>query len=144
MNSETSLTDEELLAIAKVATPGPWKAEGTVYEYMIAELRCVLPGDERGIAQFWQHANGYRDAVFSATFNPAFVTSLIERAQASEARARTAEEALKNLDEKFSNVLFNLSQPNDGLDWHAVNRVFEGFRRQVAGALSPTRTEGDQ
>ncbi|PIB91247.1 hypothetical protein [Caulobacter sp. FWC2] len=53
---------------------------------------------------------------FIATFNPAFVLSLLERAQAAEARARMAEEALKAIDA----VRVNKSVDNI---WSALDRA---------------------
>jgi len=47
-------------------TPGPWKAEGTIYEHMAVEVRCVMPGEERGVAQVWQHANAFADGLLMA------------------------------------------------------------------------------
>ncbi|PIB96499.1 hypothetical protein CSW60_18500 [Caulobacter sp. X] len=59
---------------------------------MISELRAVEPGSERGIAQFWQHANGYADARFCAHFNPTRVSELLEENERlrkeAEGRAR--------------------------------------------------------
>ena len=52
--------------MTRTLTPGPWKADGTIYEHMVSEIRCVLPGEERGIAQVWQHANGFADALLMA------------------------------------------------------------------------------
>lgn len=43
-------------------TPGPLEAHSSIYEGMCAEVRCVEPGRERGVAQVWNHPNGFYDA----------------------------------------------------------------------------------
>jgi hypothetical protein len=78
----------ELKALAEKATPGPWKADGTIYEHMVSEIRSIMPGEERGIAQVWQHPQGFADARFIAAANPATVLSLL--AALEEAREREA------------------------------------------------------
>lgn len=67
---ETIADLRELLA--KV-TPGPWKAEGSIYEHMIAEIV-----GRRGIAQVWSTPTGYDDArLIVAAINalPALLTA---------------------------------------------------------------------
>lgn len=82
----------ELKALAEKATPGPWKADGTIYEHMVSEIRSIMPGEERGIAQVWQHPQGFADARFIAAANPATVLSLL--AALEEAEGRLDEHAL--------------------------------------------------
>ena len=71
-----------LKAAAEVASPGPWKYEGSIYEHMGASIRAVP--DDRGIAQLWQHGNVVADAAFIALANPASILSLIARLERAE------------------------------------------------------------
>lgn len=80
------LTIEQMLEIARAATPGPWKADGTIYEHMVSEIRSIMPGEERGIAQVWQHPQGFADARFIAAANPATVLSLLAALEEAEGR----------------------------------------------------------
>lgn len=108
----TKHTDEELIAIAKAATPGPWYQSGSPWFQTGGFVLAGSPDPHAGtvladLTDTWETQRGDEgldadherdpddDAKFIATFNPTFVLSLIERAQAAEARARTAEEALK-------------------------------------------------
>ena len=66
---------EELLEIAKSATPGPWNYEPERYSAM-----CVIgikPIDDRWIAHCQPEFNGQQNGQFIATFNPQTVIDLI-------------------------------------------------------------------
>ena len=76
----------DLKAFAEAATQGLWRAEGTIYEHMAAEIRCITPGDERGIAQVWQHTKGFADARFIAAANPSVVLRLLAALEEAEGR----------------------------------------------------------
>ena len=81
---------EELLEIAKSATPGPWNYEPERYSAM-----CVIgikPIDDRWIAHCQPEFNGQQNGRFIATFNPQTVIDLITQlkdAQESNAKLRT-------------------------------------------------------
>lgn len=77
---------DDLRVFALRATQGPWKADGTIYEHMVAEIRSIVPGEERGIAQVWQHQRGFADARFIAAANPATVLSLLAALEEAEGR----------------------------------------------------------
>jgi len=72
-----------LEGLAKAATPGPWKACGTIYEHMNCELRGGAKGEGQAIAQFWDGPNAFKDGQFSAAANPAAVLELIAAARAA-------------------------------------------------------------
>lgn len=94
---------DDLRVLALRATQGPWKADGTIYEHMVSEIRSIMPGEERGIAQVWQHPQGFADARFIAAANPATVLSLLAALEEAEGRERRLREvALEVLRSKFS------------------------------------------
>lgn len=66
-------------------TPGPLEAHSSIYEGMCAEVRCIEPGRERGIAQVWKHSNGFYDAQLYAA-----APDLLEHAIEAEAGIREA------------------------------------------------------
>lgn len=47
-------------------TPGPWKACGTIYKHMNAEIRCGAKGEGQGLAQVWDGPNAFKDALLMA------------------------------------------------------------------------------
>lgn len=49
-----------------VHTPGPWKADGTIYKHMISEIRSGTKGEGQPIAQVWDGPNGFKDALLMA------------------------------------------------------------------------------
>lgn len=81
---------DDLMVFALRATQGPWKADGTIYEHMVSEIRSIMPGEERGIAQVWQHPQGFADARFIAAANPATVLSLLAALEEAEGRMTEA------------------------------------------------------
>ena len=91
----TKHTDEELIAIAKAATPGPWNDSGHSVDDFDADCDMRMEWIPNGAADDDDelNANSKADAKFIATFNPAFVLSLIERARAAEALLSDSEEA---------------------------------------------------
>lgn len=58
--------DGAVLAPRPPATPGPWKACGTVYEHMNAEIRSGAKGQGVAIAQVWDADNGFSNALLLA------------------------------------------------------------------------------
>lgn len=101
----TKHTDEELIAIAKAATPGPWYQSGSPWFQTGGFVLAGSPDPHAGtvladLTDTWETQRGDEgldadherdpddDAKFIATFNPTFVLSLIER-------ARTADEILR-------------------------------------------------
>jgi hypothetical protein len=87
---DSLLADLERLALA--ATPGPWKACGTIYEHMNCEIRSGAKGEGQAIAQFWDGPNAFRDGQFSAAANPKTVLKLIAEIRASSVGIRAADE----------------------------------------------------
>ncbi len=67
----------ELKEAAEAATDGPWKACGTIYEHMNAEVRSGIKGEGQGIAQVWDGPNAFPDARYIALANPATIKALI-------------------------------------------------------------------
>lgn len=67
----------ELALLAEAATPGPWKACGTIYEHMNCEVRGGAKGEGQAIAQVWDGPNAFRDGQFIAAANPAIVLALL-------------------------------------------------------------------
>ncbi len=72
----------ELARLAEAATPGPWKACGTIYEHMNCEVRGGEKGEGQAIAQVWDGPNAFKDGQFIAAANPATVLALIAENQA--------------------------------------------------------------
>ena len=68
---------DELERLARAATPGPWKACGTIYEHMNCEIRSGAKGEGQAIAQFWDGPNAFADGQFAAAANPATILDLL-------------------------------------------------------------------
>lgn len=72
------MTDEELMAIAKAATRGPWETRSPTRVY------GNLQGDQNGTGDLVLSAVHADDARFAEAFNPPRAISLLERLQAAE------------------------------------------------------------
>lgn len=77
--------------LADEATPGPWKAVGTIYEHMNCEVRGGRKGEGQAIAQVWDGPHAFKDGQWIAAANPVTIKDLI--AELKEARS-TVEELL--------------------------------------------------
>jgi hypothetical protein len=97
----------ELKALAEKATPGPWKADGTIYEHMVAEIRSIMPGEERGIAQVWHHQQGFTDARFIAAANPATVLSLLAALEEAEGREKARVDKVEKIGCRAAELTFD-------------------------------------
>ena len=75
---------DALEKLADEATPGPWKAVGTIYEHMNCEVRGGKKGEGQAIAQVWDGPHAFKDGQWIAAANPATIKSLI--AELKEAR----------------------------------------------------------
>ena len=67
----------ELKRLAEAATPGPWKACGTIYEHMNCEVRSGRKGEGQAIAQVWDGPNAFKDGQWIAAASPAAFLALI-------------------------------------------------------------------
>ncbi|WP_292038652.1 MULTISPECIES: hypothetical protein [unclassified Brevundimonas] len=70
----------ELKRLAENASPGPWKACGTIYEHMNCEIRTGAKGEGQPIGQIWDAPNAFADGQFIAAASPSVVLDLIDRA----------------------------------------------------------------
>ncbi|WP_395443620.1 hypothetical protein [Caulobacter sp. UC70_42] len=152
----TKHTDEELIAIAKAATEGEWLHLDEGDRQIVAFAEGIQPFIAKLIGPFTD-AKRRSNGKFIATFNPAFVLSLIERAQgaerdrddfrerlsvaceqweAAEARARTAVEALKALRTQADNAAWNAHRSGITFDNAQLVRIFEGMVEQADAALN--------
>ena len=96
-----NMTDDELLALAKKATPGPWEAtDGVVWIDTREQVCCGrsyteccgqydIKGGQEKIAD-----SGETDAAYIAAANPAAIIALIERRRAEVADLSGLHEAL--------------------------------------------------
>lgn len=75
---------DALEKLADEATPGPWKAVGTIYEHMNCEVRGGKKGEGQAIAQVWDGPHAFKDGQWIAAANPATIKALI--AELTEAR----------------------------------------------------------
>ena len=75
---------DALEKLADEATPGPWKAVGTIYEHMNCEVRGGKKGEGQAIAQVWDGPHAFKDGQWIAAANPATIKALI--AELKEAR----------------------------------------------------------
>lgn len=64
-------------------TPGPWKACGTIYEHMNAEIRSGAKGEGQGIAQVWDGPHAFKDALLMAA-SPEMAEALKPFAEAAD------------------------------------------------------------
>lgn len=134
----TQLDLPRLRELALKATPGPWKAGGTIYRHMIAEIRSVLPGSERGIGLIWQHANGFADAQFIAAANPATFLALLDLAESAGRMMRAIRNHLQARD-ALERAPTNNLLPDDAR-FKAVRDTLE----EMKAVLSPQSTEGEE
>lgn len=58
--------DAEPVFVRPDPTPGPWKACGTIYEHMNAEIRSGAKGEGVAIAQVWDADNAFSNALLIA------------------------------------------------------------------------------
>lgn len=70
----------EMKRLAEGASPGPWKACGTIYEHMNCEIRTGSKGEGQPIGQIWDGPNAFADGQFIAAASPEIVLGLIARA----------------------------------------------------------------
>jgi hypothetical protein len=124
---------DDLKAFAEAATAGPWKADGTVYEHMAAEVRCTLPGSERGIAQVWNHDKAFADARFMAAANPTVILALLSDIAELVERVADVRHDYGNLDREYKaaqETIADLTAERDALAARVA--VLEGQGEPVA------------
>jgi hypothetical protein len=101
-------TVEELRKIAEAATPGPWSALCNAHKQLVQEV------DAQGrwglyVADTSMLDQGWENAAFIATFNPAFVRELLssysQMREALEEYERVISKALERGDLGYSTLL---------------------------------------
>lgn len=128
---------ERLEALARAATPGPWKSCGTIYEHMNCEVRSGPKGEGQGIAQVWDGPNAFKDGQFIAAANPEMILALIStirsQAEALE-KASERDRAHRELLGNAETARFHLQATEGGM---LVGSALFDTIQQSRAALTP-------
>ena len=142
----TAVDHAELKRLAEGATPGPWKACGTIYEHMNCEIRGGVKGEGQAIAQVWDGPNAFKDGQWIAAANPAVVLALLseieglkaERAKRLEGDAvEPIERAIKALKRDITSIQDAKKRGGSGASLtDCINRLPEIVRWLESGVFN--------
>lgn len=107
----TTMIDLDALEkLADEATPGPWKAVGTIYEHMNCEVRGGKKGEGQAVAQVWDGPHAFKDGQWIAAANPATIKALIAELKAALTMAHTINRVLSPQADRTFDLLISQSQ----------------------------------
>lgn len=89
---------DALEKLADEATPGPWKAVGTIYEHMNCEVRGGKKGEGQAIAQVWDGPHAFKDGQWIAAANPDAIKAVVAALREAMALLKPFSEAAAYFD----------------------------------------------
>ena len=121
----------EMKRLAEGASPGPWKACGTIYEHMNCEIRTGSKGEGQPIGQIWDGPNAFADGQFIAAASPEIVLGLIARASSP---APASYELLEAIDMDDFNIVGKWIESGEkgGAPSGRVKGLWQSMRRVIA------------